>query len=388
MSDRHAFRVTRRRFGMPVLPVALVAALALVPSAGVAERLSSSQHEIELTPVLQGLELPWSLAFLPDGRWLVTERPGRLRVVEGGRLLPEPVGGMPPVFSGGQGGLLDVSPHPDFAENSRVYWSYSAPADGGARTEVARGRLSCAADVCRIEDVEVLFRQSPALPTDRHFGSRLVWDAEGNLYVTLGDRGTEELAQDRDNHIGAVLRITEEGGVPADNPFVGQAGVRPEIWTWGNRNVQGAALHPVTGELWAHEHGPRGGDEVNVLRPGENYGWPRITYGRTYMLNLPIGEGTEAPDVTPPRKVWIPSIGPSGMSFYTGSAFPQWQGDLFVGALAGEALVRLSLQDGEVVGEERLGGMGRVRDVRQGPDGLLYVVSESEGTVFSLRPAP
>lgn len=368
--------------------LALGALLAAPASAAAQTRtLDSADYRLDVTPVVTGLELPWSLAFLPDGQWLVTERPGRMRVVREGRLLAEPVEGLPELFAEGQGGLLDVTPHPDYAHNRLVYWSYTAPGPGGAGTEVARGRLACEQERCRMEAVEVLFRQQPKTSAKHHFGSRLVWDREGRLFVTLGDRGDQDRAQELGHHLGKVLRLTDTGGVPPDNPFADGKAARPEVWSWGHRSVQGAALNPDTGELWTHEHGPQGGDEVNVEKPGRNYGWPRITYGKTYGLGLAIGEGTEAPDVEPPRKVWIPSIAPSGMAFYTGERFPAWRGSLFVGAMAAQCLVRLTLDGGRVVGEERIEGLGRVRDVRQGPDGLLYVLTESEGALLRIVPA-
>jgi glucose/arabinose dehydrogenase len=333
------------------------------------------------------LDHPWGLAFLPDGRMLVTERAGQLRIVQEGKLLPQPVAGLPPISAFGQGGLLDVAPHPRFSENGLVYLSYVAQGTGsGAGTEVARGKLSGS----RLENVHVIFRQQPKGGGGRHFGSRLVFDRDGLLYITLGDRGDQGRAQKPDDHAGSVIRLHDDGRVPQDNPFVGRPGWKPEKYTLGNRNMQGAALHPQTGKLWTHEHGPQGGDELNVIRAGANYGWPVITYGVNYGIGTRIGEGTQKAGMEQPLHYWVPSIAPSGMAFYTGDKFPRWQGDLFVGALRDEMLVRLKLDGEKVVQEERLlkGVLGRIRDVRSGPDGFLYVLNdESRGVLARLEPA-
>jgi glucose/arabinose dehydrogenase len=239
-----------------------------------------------------------------------------------------------------------------------------------------------------VSDVQVIFSQNPKLGTGHHFGSRLVWGRDGNLFVTLGDRGRQDEAQNLGNHLGGVMRITDAGAIPADNPFVKREGVRPEIFTYGNRNVQGAAIHPQSGDLWAHEHGPQGGDELNILKSGQNYGWPVITHGKTYGLGRTIGEGTEREDVPAALKIWLPqSIAPSGLSFYTGNLFPEWRSSLFLGSLREQMLIRLTLKGNSVIGEERISGFGRVRDVREGADGAIYVVSESMGKVFRLTPA-
>jgi glucose/arabinose dehydrogenase len=342
---------------------------------------------IRVVTVTSGLAHPWGLAFLPDGRMLVTERAGRLRIVgHDGRLAPQPVAGLPPIEEYGQGGLLDVALHPRFGENGLVYLSYAERGDGGYGTAVLRGRLS--GD--RLEAVEVIYRQQPKSRGGRHFGSRLVFDRAGFLYVTQGDRGEQERAQNLGDLAAKVVRLHDDGRVPSDNPFVGKAGARPEIFTLGNRNVQGAALHPATGELWTHEHGPQGGDEVNVLRKGVNYGWPVITYGVNYGIGTKIGEGTAKPGMAQPVHYWVPSIAPSGMAFYTGDKFPAWRGDLFVGALRDQLLVRLKLEGEKVVREERMlqGAIGRIRDVRQGPDGHLYLLTDSSvGAIFRIEPA-
>jgi glucose/arabinose dehydrogenase len=336
--------------------------------------------------LVEGLEHPWGLAFLPDGRMLVTERPGRLRIVNKDRKLDgEPVTGLPAITPHGQGGLLDVALHPRFAENSLVYISYAARGEGGVSTEVARGRLSGR----RLEDVQVLFRQLPKSGGGRHFGSRLVFDRAGFLYITLGDRGEMERAQKPDDHAGSVIRLHDDGRVPQDNPFVGKPGWKPEKYTLGNRNIQGAALHPRTGLLWTHEHGPQGGDEVNVIRAGVNYGWPVITYGVQYVIGTKIGEGTHKTGMAQPLHYWVPSIAPSGMAFYAGDRFPRWRGDLFVGALRDQMLVRLKLDGEKVIAEERMlkGALGRIRDVRNGPDGLIYLLTDDpRGVLARLEP--
>ncbi len=370
-----------------LIAVALLTGI-MAPAARAAEpAITSEEHDFHVVVVTRGLEHPWGLAFLPDGRLLVTERPGRLRLVAAdGTLDPRPVEGLPPIAAHGQGGLLDVALHPQFAENSLVYLSYAARGEGGVGTEVARGRLVDH----RLEQVKVLFRQQPKSSTGRHFGSRLVFDRQGHLYITLGDRGEMARAQKLDDLAGKIARLTADGQVPADNPFVNRTGARPEIYSLGNRNVQGAALHPVTGELWAHEHGPQGGDEVNVIRAGRNYGWPVITYGVEYVIGTKIGEGTHKPGMEQPLHIWVPSIAPSGMAFYQGDRFPRWRGDLFVGALQGQMLVRLRFGGENLVREERLleGQLGRIRDVRVSPDGYLYLLTDADdGVIARLEPA-
>lgn len=349
------------------------------------QEIATREHGIRVVEMVRGLEHPWSLAFLPDGRMLVSERPGRLRIIEGGNLRPEAVTGLPPIASRGQGGLLDVALHPGFARNALVYVSYAGPGEGGMGTEVARGRLVRN----RLEDVQVLFRMVPKSGAGQHFGSRLVFDRQGFLYITLGERGDKERAQRPDDHAGSVIRLRDDGKVPVDNPFVGKVGWKPEKYTLGHRNIQGAALHPFTGELWTHEHGPQGGDEINIIRPGVNYGWPVITYGVNYIRGTKIGEGTHKAGMAQPLYYWVPSIAPSGMVFYTGDRFPRWKGDLFVGALKDQMLVRLRLEGEKVVEEERLlkNALGRIRDVRQGPDGCLYLLTdENDGALYRLEP--
>jgi glucose/arabinose dehydrogenase len=368
---------------------ALIAATLLlaVPPVAVAQVFTSELQRFRAVTLTAGLEYPWGLAFLPDGRLLVTERPGRLRLVDpDGRLDPRPLEGTPPVAAVGQGGLLDVALHPDFTKNRLVYLSYAGESPGGYGTEVARGRLEGHA----LRDMQVIFRMEPRTRRGHHFGSRLVFDRQGFLYITLGDRGDMERAQRLDDHAGSVIRLHDDGRVPADNPFVGRAGAKPEKFTLGNRNMQGAALHPQSGLLWTHEHGPQGGDEINVIRAGVNYGWPVITYGRNYGTGTQIGEGTTKPGMAQPLLQWTPSIAPSGMAFYTSERFPKWKGNLFVGALKFQMLVRLELDGERVVREERLaqGALGRIRDVRQGPDGLIYLLIDSDkGRIVRLEPA-
>jgi glucose/arabinose dehydrogenase len=366
--------------------IALLFAVALGARAADVPLVRTDAHAVRVRTLAQGLEHPWGMAFLPDGRILVTEREGRLRIVRDGRLEPTPVAGLPAIAAHGQGGLLDVALHPRFAQNGWIYLSYSARGPGGHGTEVARARLV----EDRLEDVRIIFRMQPKVSGGRHFGSRLVFDREGLLYVTLGDRGDQDRAQRLDEHLGKIVRIHDDGRIPQDNPFRTRAGARPEIFSLGNRNVQGAALHPATGELWTHEHGPQGGDELNVIRAGANYGWPVVTHGRNYGTGTRIGEGPHKPGMTPPLHHWAPSIAPSGMTFYTGDRFPNWRGDIFVGALRDQMLVRLRMNGEQVAQEERIlkGVLGRIRAVSQGPDGYLYVLTdESNGVLARLEPA-
>ncbi len=357
--------------------------LLFLPERGVAQ----SSQSLRAATVTEGLEYPWGLAFLPDGRMLVTERPGRLRLVDAdGRLHPQPVSGVPAVAAVGQGGLLDVALHPDFARNRWIYLSYAAQGEGGYGTEVVRARLEGQS----LRDLKVVFSMRPKTTAGHHFGSRLVFDRQGYLYITLGDRGDMGRAQRLDDHAGSVIRLHDDGRVPADNPFVALPNALPEKFTLGNRNIQGAALHPVTGALWAHEHGPQGGDEINVIRAGVNYGWPVATYGRNYGSGTPIGEGTHMAGTVQPLLQWTPSIAPSGMAFYRGDKFPAWRGNLFVGALRGQMLVRLELDGERIVREERLleNKVGRIRDVRNGPDGYLYLlIDDARGRIVRLEPA-
>jgi glucose/arabinose dehydrogenase len=361
----------------------LLGGCAAATADGIVVTEQASFRVVELTG---GLEHPWGLAFLPGGRMLVTERPGRLRIVAAGRLLPEPIVGVPEVYVGGQGGLLDVAIDPAFAENGLVYLSYAHENETGRTTRVLRGRL----DGLALRDGEVIFEGQPRTGGSNHFGSRLVFGPDGMLYVTMGERFEMDRAQDLAQHPGKLLRIAPDGSVPPDNPYVGRADARPEIFSYGHRNAQGLTVHPDTGRIWLHEHGPQGGDEVNLIRASVNYGWPVITYGRAYFTGFAIGEGTEKPGMEQPVHYWVPSIAPSGMAFYRGDAFPGWQGDLFVGALSGELLARLEMDGDRVVAEERMleGELGRIRDVRTGPDGLLYLLTDEDpGGLYRLEPA-
>jgi len=371
----------------PVLLSMAVVAL-LVTGLPPAVQAADEPLPYRLKRVAEGLEFPWSLAFLPDGRMLVTERPGRLRIVSADGRLSPPVRGVPKVFAERQGGLLDVVLDPAFARNRRVYLSYAeAGADGQAGTAVARGTL--AGD--RLEAVEVIYRQLPKADGGLHFGSRLAFAPDGTLFITQGDRYLhKDQAQTLDNDFGKTVRIHPDGSIPADNPFVKTAGARPEIWSYGHRNMQGAAIHPQTGQLWTHEHGAMGGDEINVDEAGRNYGWPVITWGVNYD-GQPIGIGVERAGMEQPLHYWTPSIAPSGMAFYTADRFPGWRGNLFVGSLKFGHLNRITLDGATVVAQQplltELGA--RIRCVRQGPDGLLYVTTDSpQGQILRLEPAP
>jgi aldose sugar dehydrogenase len=368
----------------PVLGVMLFAAVTL---AAASPLVTSEKARFTYQVVTSGLSHPWSLAFLPDGRMLVTERAGRLRMIDSeGRLDPRPVEGLPEIAQYGQGGLLDVVLHPDFRDNHWVYFSYAEPGSGGVGTAVARGKLNDH----RLDQVAVIFRMNLKSRKNYHFGSRLVFDRNGYLYITLGERGERMEAQNLGSDNGSLIRIRDDGRIPEDNPFVGVKGARPEIYDYGHRNMQGAALDPRTGRVWTHEHGPQGGDEINIEQAGANYGWPVITYGVNYVSGTRIGEGTHKPGMEQPIHYWVPSIAPSGMAFYTGSRFPGWNGDLFVGSLKFQQLVRLQLDGDKVIHEERLltGMLGRIRDVREGPDGLLYLLTDEEnGRLVRLLPA-
>ena len=357
-------------------------ALAQAPRSPTPKPVEASIH---VTTVAQGLQRPWGLAFLPDGRMLVTEKSGKLRIIERDGRLSEPLDGVPEVVTGGQGGLLDVELSPNFVQDRFVYLSYAEPSESGVGTAVARGRLGERA----LEDVHVIWRQTPKVSGVNHWGSRLVFRRDGTIFITLGDRfDYRELAQDLSTTLGKIVRINPDGSIPRDNPFVGRVGVQPEIWSYGHRNIQAAALHPETGELWTVEHGARGGDELNQPQLRRNYGWPVITYGINYSGER-IGEGTAKEGMEQPVYYWDPVIAPSGAVFYTGAAFPEWKGDLFVGSLQPGLLVRLRLNNGRVVQEERYLGdfEERIRDVVQGLDGLLYLLTDSRnGRILRIEP--
>ena len=350
------------------------AALMLVSQPGLAKDtiIDTKQGTLRVEKVADGLQYPWGLAFLPDGRMLVTERPGRLRIVSKDGKTSEPLKGVPEVIADDQGGLLDVALDPNFASNDLVYLSYSEPGDdGNAGTAVARGKLG----EMGLDDVEVIFRQKPKVERGLHFGSRLAFSPDGKLFVTLGERFQFDPAQDLSTHLGKIVRINPDGSVPDDNPFVGQEGRLPEIWSYGHRNVQGAAIHPETGQLWENEFGPRGGDELNIPEAGKNYGWPVVSWGKHY-------DGRDIPD--PPTHPefadaiyhWTPVISPSGMTFYTADAIPGWKGNLLIGGLSSEGIVRLTLDGAKVTNEERIPLRARIRDVVQGPDGAVYALTD------------
>ncbi len=367
--------------------VASVATLLLLTAApavhGQSDVYRSAYHDYRVVTVADGLVHPWSVAFLPGGDMLVTERPGRLRVVRDGVLLADPVQGVPDVLAQGQGGLLDVVPHPDFATNRLIYLSFSKPYgdDSGATTAVIRGQF----ENDRLTGVEEVFE---AVSRGRgHYGSRLAFDAEGYLFITIGDRqappsGDLEAhpAQDLSNHHGTTVRLHDDGRVPDDNPFVGQEGARPEIWSYGHRNPQGMVIHPESGDVWITEHGPQGGDELNRVQPGLNYGWPVVGYGVNYRSGSAIHEGTHREGMEPPTHFWVPSIATSGLIVYTGDRFPEWRGNLLAGGLNGRQLARLTMDGQDVDQEETLvHGLGRIRDVRQGPDGNIYLAVDNRG---------
>jgi glucose/arabinose dehydrogenase len=364
----------------------------LVVLAGVspltAQTFHSSAGDLMVETFARGLNSPWSLAFLPDGRMLVTERPGRLRIVGKDGKLSRPLAGLPKVFARDQGGLLDVALDRDYGSNQTIYFCFAEPSGRGARTALARARLRDA-DTPRLDEVRVIFRQQGPLSRGQHFGCRIVQMPDRNLFLTMGEHNiSRNEAQNLGNHLGKIVRIRPDGSVPPDNPFVGRAGAQPEIWSYGHRNPQGAALHPQTGMLWEHEHGPKGGDEINIPLAGRNYGWPAIGYGIDYS-GAKIHASTHKEGMEQPIKYWVPSIAPSGMAFYTGDLFPAWRGNLFVGALAAALLVRLEL-DGDKVGtEERLLKEldERIRDVRQGPDGALWLLTDDpDGRILRLTP--
>jgi len=374
---------------MKFATVALALAFATIGCSAARESAAvatTQDGKIRLVTVAEGLEHPWGMAFLPDGRALVTERPGRLRIVSMDGRMSAPLEGVPAVAVVGQGGLLDVALDPDFATNRLVYLSYAEPREGGNGTAVARGSLG----EHGLEALQVIFRQQPTVNSGHHFGSRLVFARDGRLFVTLGERNSERAkAQLLDNDLGKVVRIERDGTIPADNPFAGQPGVLPEIWSYGHRNVQGAALHPGTGELWTDEHGPKGGDELNRDLPGLNYGWPKVSYGTEYS-GARISDSGTAPGIEPPVFYWVPSIATSGLLFYTGDRFPQWRGSAFVGSLKFKLVARLEFDGDRVTREERLleGSINeRVRDVEQGPDGLIYLLTDEEkGRLLRIEP--
>jgi glucose/arabinose dehydrogenase len=364
--------------------LALAVLIAMPDAVRAQDRIvQTSSGQVRVETLARGLVHPWGLAFLPDGRVLVTERPGQLRLVSQNGGVSAPLAGVPRVFARGQGGLLDVALAPDFASSRWVYLSYAEPGPGGAGTAVARARLGPAG----LQDVQVIFRQVPKVDGANHFGSRLVFSRDGRLFVTLGDRFKFNPAQDLASHLGKIVRINPDGTAPADNPFTRAQGAQPEIWSYGHRNVQGATLHPTTGVLWVHEMGPRGGDELNVPQAGRNYGWPLVSWGRHYDGRA-IPSPASRPDMAGSLRQWTPVIAPSGMTFYTGALFPAWRGSLLIGGLVARGLVRLTLEGQQVTGEERISLGQRIRDVRQGPDGAVYVLTDkASGEILRLTPA-
>ncbi|MHC8320209.1 PQQ-dependent sugar dehydrogenase [Pseudomonas sp. GB2N2] len=375
------------------LLVTLCASALITTSSGVfaapVQELRSEQGILEVTPIVEGLDHPWALAFLPDRQgMLVTERSGNLRMVAVDGKLSAPITGVPTVWAKGQGGLLDVVLSPDFEQDRTVYLSYAEGGGEGERAGTAVGRGQLSTDLTAINNFKVIFRQEPKLSVGNHFGSRLVFDRDGYLFITLGENNDRSTAQDLDKLQGKVVRIYPDGRVPDDNPFVGQSGVRPEIWSYGQRNPQGAALNPWTGVLWENEHGPKGGDEINIIERGKNYGWPLATHGINYSGQpIPESNGKIAEGTVAPHHVWEKSPGLSGMAFYDADRFKPWQHNVFIGALVSQELIRLQFDGDRVVHEERLMGElnKRIRDVRQGPDGYLYVLTdEDDGVLYKV----
>jgi glucose/arabinose dehydrogenase len=354
--------------------------------------LKSEAGDLRVATLADGLDSPWGMEFLPDGSIIVTEKGGAIRLVSGSGEVGEPIAGLPEIDAGGQGGLLDVALDPNFASNRLVYITYSEAGDGGNSTAAGRGKLSD--DGTSLENFQKIFTQLPKYDGNKHFGSRIVFDGKGHLFLGLGERSDtpiREGAQKLDNHLGKVVRLNLDGTVPTDNPFVGTDGALPEIWSYGQRNIQGGALHPETGAIWFSEHGPKGGDEVNVVEAGKNYGWPMVSYGVNYD-GTPVGTGkAEGEGFTQPIHQWTPVIGASGMAFYTADTVPGWKGSAFFGGLASEDLVRVAFDGTTVKGEERLlGELGlRIRDVQQGPDGAIYVLTDGDsGEILRVAPAP
>jgi aldose sugar dehydrogenase len=380
-----------QRLLKPILVIALI--LIVISQRTNAEGLQfkSNQHSFEIEIVTEGLSHPWGMVFLTDGELLITERTGKLRYIKNWRLLDEEIKGLPEIREIGQGGLLGIALHPGFKSNHLLYLSYSGKERREYGTEVLRGIF----DGENLNNIDVIFKALPKISNGYHFGSRLVFADDGSLFISLGERGAspakgdEHPAQQVNNHLGSLIRIHDDGTVPNDNPFAGQFGHKPEVYSYGHRNMQGMALHPLTKRVWTHEHGPQGGDEINIMKPGVNYGWPVITYGANYGTGTKIGIGTHHPEMEQPLHKWVPSIAPSGMLFYTGDKFPEWNGDLFVGSLKFGQLVRLDLQGDTISNEERLlnSEFGRIRDVTQGPDGYIYLLTdESNGKLLRISP--
>jgi aldose sugar dehydrogenase len=394
--DQHRDRATMNKTPVFLVTASLTIATALTATflivtgtRGENTSFTSSAGQLEVQTVASGLVNPWALAFLPDGRMLVTERPGRMRIVTPEGQLSPPLKGVPDVWASGQGGLHDVAIDTSFAQNRTIYFCFAERTAGGGRTAVARATLNDSNG--RLDDPRIIFRQEGPLSSGNHYGCRIAQAGDGNLFVTLGEHfNSRDEAQNLGNHLGKIIRIAPDGSVPADNPFVGRAGAKPEIWSYGHRNEQGLAINPASGDLWETEHGPRGGDEVNIIGKGKNYGWPVIGYGIDYS-GAKIHDSTAKDGMEQPIKYWVPSIAPSGMTFYTAKLFPKWTGSLFSGALAGKMLVRLQLNGNTVTSEERLlrNLNERIRDVRQGPDGALWLLTDNAaGRILRVSPAP
>ena len=369
------------RWKLHALIIALAAAiLVAMPAVAQEQSVETEAGTIAVTTIASGLVHPWGMVFLPDGHLLVTERPGRLRLLGAGNTLSEPLAGIPEVFNQGQGGLLDVALDPDFASSRLVYLSFAEPGEGGASTAVGRGRL----EDNGITGFEVFFRQRPKVPGPNHFGGRIVFSPEGSLFLTTGERFKFEPAQDLSNHLGTIVRVNPDGSVPGDNPFVDQANAEDEIWTYGHRNIEAAAIQPETGALWIAEMGPRGGDELNLIEPGRNYGWPVVSWGRHYG-GRDIPDPPTCPQFADARKHWTPVISPSGMAFYTGDMFPAWRGSALIGGLTAQGVVRVAFDGLEVTGEERIPLGARIREVEQAPDGSVYVLTDQDdGDIWRL----
>ncbi|OZI74917.1 PQQ-dependent sugar dehydrogenase [Bordetella genomosp. 12] len=372
----------------PLPSLALVAALAPLGLSQAASSRPPTTASVQVSEVVGGLQHPWALAFLPDGSALITERPGTLRLLRDGKLSP-PISGVPEVYAQGQGGLLDVALSPGFAQDRLVYLAYAQSGEGKSGTAVGRAQLS--PDGTALTGFREIFRQLPKLSTGNHYGSRLAFDKTGHLFIALGENNQRPTAQDLDKLQGKIVRLRPDGGVPQDNPFTAQKQARPEIWSYGHRNPQGLAVNPWSGALWEHEHGPRGGDEINIVKRGANYGWPLATHGINYSgLKIPEAKGADLPSGEPARYWWAKSPAISGMAFYDAPTYPQWKHSLFIGALADESLIRLTLDGDDIVAEERLlKDLGaRIRDVRVGPDGAVYVLTDArEGALLRVTPA-
>lgn len=348
----------------------------------IANNLPVDELSVRLDTIAEGLVNPWSMAFLPDGRILIAERPGRLRLFADGELKDTPVQGLPEIWAHGQGGLLDVVLHPEYDQNGWIYIAYAAPGQGGGNTAVSRGRLEGES----FTDTELIFQGQPNSGSGQHFGTRIVFDEKGYMYTTIGDRGVMSNAQRLENHNGKIIRLFDDGRVPPDNPFVDTEGAMPEIWSYGHRNIQGMSIHPETGVLWTHEHGPRGGDEINIISKGLNYGWPEVTHGVNYNGSIITPDTTRA-GMEDPVYHWTPSIAPCGMTFVDSEIYPHWQGNILVGALAGQHIHRVVLDSDKVIDTEYLfQGFARFRDIRVGPDGYIYVLTESPGLFLKIQP--